>query len=97
MTLWHQSGDAPCRVSFRDGAWWLDLEIGTWSIEAGQSVSIEAIVSDEEKGVGSAISCEAAWKQNKGLNSYWHARLGPFKAGNNVEYSLKGTSAMDKL
>ena len=19
MTLWHQSGDAPCRVSFRDG------------------------------------------------------------------------------
>jgi hypothetical protein len=96
MTLWHQTGDAPCRVSFGDGAWWLDLEIGTWPREAGQAVSIEAIVSEEEKGVSSAISCEAIWKHNKGLNSYWHARLGPFKVGNNVEYSLKGRSADGK-
>ena len=66
MTLWHQTGDAPCRVSFGDGAWWLDLEIGTWPVEAGQSVSIEAIVSDEEKGVRSAIFCDAVWKHNKG-------------------------------
>jgi hypothetical protein len=51
MTLWHQTGDAPCRVRFGDGAWWLDLDIGTWPIEAGQSVSIEAIVSDaKERG-----------------------------------------------
>jgi hypothetical protein len=80
-------------VSFGDRAWWLHLEIGTWPVETGQSVSIEAIVSDEEKGVRSAIFCEAIWKHNKGLNSYWHARLGPFKAGDNVEYSVKGRSA----
>ena len=96
MTLWHQTGDAPCRVSFGDGAWWLDLEIGTWPVEAGQSVSIEAIVSNEEKGLRSAISCEAIWKHNKGLNSYWHARLGPFKAGDNIEYSLKAGSSDGK-
>jgi hypothetical protein len=29
----------------------------------------------------------------KDLNSYWHARLRPFKAGENVEYSLKRKSA----
>ncbi|MGA7904252.1 MAG: glycoside hydrolase family 57 protein, partial [Terrimicrobiaceae bacterium] len=96
MTLWHQTGDAPCRVRFEDGAWWLDLEIGTWPVEAGQSVSIEAIVSNEEKGLRSAISCEAIWKHNKGGNSYWNARLGPFKAGDDVEYSLKGRSADGK-
>jgi Glycosyl hydrolase family 57 len=90
MTLWHQTGDAPCRVSFGDGAWWLDLEIGTWPVEAGQSVSI---VSDEERGVRSARFCEAIWKHNKGLNGYWHARLGPLEAGDNVEYSLNGRSA----
>ena len=28
-----------------------------------------------------------------GGNSYWNARLGPFKAGDNVEYLLKGNSA----
>jgi alpha-amylase/alpha-mannosidase (GH57 family) len=41
MTLWHQTGDAPCRVSFGDGAWWLDLEIGIWPVEAGESVSTD--------------------------------------------------------
>ena len=96
MTLWHQTGDAPCCVSFEDGAWWLNLEIGTWPVESGQSLSIEAIVSDEEKGLHSAISCEAIWKRNKGLNSYWHARLGPFKGGSNVEYSLEGNAADGK-
>lgn len=93
MTLWHQTRDAPCRVSFGNGAWWLDLEIGTWPVEAGQSVSIEAIVSDGEEGVRSSILCEAIWRYNKGTNSYWHARLGPFTAGENIEYLLKGRSA----
>ena len=91
MTLWHQTGDAPCRVSFGDGAWWLDLEIGTLPVEAGQSVSIEAMVSDDEERVRPAIFCEARLEaNNKGGNSYWNARIGPFKAGDNVEYSLKG-------
>ena len=93
MTLWHQTGDAPCLVSFGDGAWWLDLKIGTWPVEAGQPVSVEAMVSDDEERVRPAILCGAVWKHNKGGNSYWNARLGPFKAGDNVEYSLKGKSA----
>ena len=93
MTLWHQTGEAPCRVSFGDGAWWLDLEIGTWPIEAGQSVSIEAIVSDAKERGRPTSFCDAIWKHNRGGNSYWSARLGPFKAGDNVEYSVKGKSA----
>ena len=93
MTLWHQTGDAPCRVRFGDGAWWLDLEIGTWPIEAGQSISIEAIVSHDEEGVRPPIFWDVIWKHNRGGNSYWNARLGPFKAGDNVEYLLKGMAA----
>ena len=96
MTLWHQTGDAPCYVSFVDGAWWLDLEIGTWPIEAGQSVSIEAIVSDAKERGRPTSFCDAIWKHNRGGNSYWSARLGPFKAGNNIEYSVKGRSAAGK-
>ena len=96
MTLWHQTGDAPCRASFEGGMWWLDLEIGTWPVEAGQSVSIEATVSDEGERVRPAISYQAIWTHNKGPNSHWHARLGPFKVGSNVEYSLEGSSADGK-
>jgi len=60
MTLWHHTRDAPCRVRFGDGAWWLDLEIGTWPIEAGQSVSIEAIVSNDDESVRPAIFWDVA-------------------------------------
>ena len=93
MTLWHQTRDGPCRVRFGDGAWWLDLEIGTWPIEAGQSVSIEAIVSHDGESVRPAIFWNVIWKHNRGGNSYWNARLGPFKTGDNVEYLVKGKSA----
>jgi hypothetical protein len=60
LTIWHQTNDARVSARLENGAWWLDLEIGTWPIESGQSVSAEAKVSGRS-GMGRSMLCEANW------------------------------------
>jgi hypothetical protein len=74
-----------------NGAWWLDLEIGTSPIESGKSVLAEAKVSGRS-GIHWSMLCKASWSHNSGVNSYWSAKLGPFVAGDSVDYSLSAQS-----
>lgn len=88
MNLWHQTEDASRRAHFENGAWWLDVTIGTWPVEAGQSVAVQC---------GLAPRREAAWRENRGPNSYWQARLGPFAAGDEIEYRVHGISRAGEI
>jgi len=97
MTAWHQTPDAPCRVAFQAGAWWLNLEIGTWPVEPGQSLSVEATVIRDEGDHSPTISFDAIWQHNEGANSYWWATLGPFHAGDVVEYSITARTPHTQL
>lgn len=85
MNLWHHTADAKRAISFEDGAWWLHVEIGTSPVIAGQSVWV---IYNVERADGSRVAAEtrALWAGNKGRNSYWQARLGPFSVGDQVEY-----------
>src|SRR5260370_39269109 len=96
MTLWHQTNDARASARLENGVWWLDLEIGTCPIEPGQSVSVEARVGGHA-GIGGSMLCQASWDYNSGVNSYWHAKLGPFGAGDCVEYSLSARLSQEKV
>ena len=95
MTIWHQTNDARASARLENRIWWLDLEIGTWPIASGQSVSAEAKVSGRS-GVERSMSCEASWDHNSEVNSYWSAKLGPFAAGDSVDYSLSAQSPRQK-
>ena len=95
LTIWHQTNDARASARLENGAWWLDLEIGTWPIESGQSVLAEAKVSGRSE-VDRSILRKASWSHNSGVNSYWSAKLGPFAAGDSVDYSLSAQSPRQK-
>lgn len=88
MKTWHQTLDADCHKEFQGGAWWLNLEIGSWPIEPGQSIVVMANAGRDDGTPSAPISFEAVWQHNRGANSYWWATLGPFRAGDTVEYSI---------
>jgi len=95
LTIWHQTNDARASARLENGAWWLDLEIGTWPIESGQSVLAEAKVSGRS-GVERSILCEANWDHNSAVNSYWSAKLGPFVAGDPVQGGVLGLAYLER-
>lgn len=88
MITWHQTPDADCHKEYQGGAWWLNLEIGTWPIEPGQSIVIVAKARPNDGVPSSPIAFEAVWQHNRGVNSYWWATLGPFRTGDIVEYLI---------
>lgn len=88
MKTWHQTPDADCHKEFQGGAWWLNLEIGSWPVEPGQTIVVVANASRNEGEPNPPISFEAVWQHNRGANGYWWATLGPFRAGDAVEYSI---------
>ncbi len=85
MNLWHQTPDAPVRSIWLDGKWWLEVVIGTWPIEAGQSVTVERVDHEPDESAASA-----EWQENRGSNSYWRARVGPYDAGQVARYRVQG-------
>ena len=96
MNIWHDTPDArrsPRRVSPSEE---VELTIGTWPIELGQSV-----VVTWEAFSGSAIRTEgtvvAQWHNNVGVNSYWTVRLGPFADGDRVTYTVRGSSITESV
>src|SRR5581483_10974295 len=90
MHIWHLTPDAP-RVPMRvhPGAP-VEVRIGTWPIEPGQSVSVSW--RRHRAGVEEHGRQHAAWQRNAGVNSYWSARLGPFEDGDTVRYVIEGHS-----
>lgn len=96
MNLWHDSADAPGRSVFAEGQWWLDVVIGTWPIAPGQSVNADYRVGNNGRVQLSGI-VGAGWTHNQDANSYWCARLGPFAAGDEVDYSIHGSSPAGRI
>lgn len=87
MNVWHLQPDTP-RTPLRPSAGeWVTLEIGTWPIESGQSVSVTYAVAP-----GDERRTDAVWRHNEGANSYWRAEIGPFASGDVVRYRIWGHS-----
>lgn len=88
MEIWHRHPDtprSPARVAPGDR---LSLRIGTWPIEADQTVEVEWHVV-RGNGTRDEGRSEARWAHNEGPNSYWLAELGPFARGERVEYVVR--------
>ena len=69
MTIWHLTADAPrtpWRVSPGER---VELWIGTWPVEPGQSVHVtwSCVSADGERAEGQV---DATWHHNSGANSY---------------------------
>ena len=96
MNLWHLTPDAP-RSPYRvsPGAI-VSLHIGTWPIEPGQAVWVTTRV-EHTGGTSEASRVEAAWQRNEGVNSYWHAVIGPFDKNDHVTYTVHGRSPVGEI
>jgi hypothetical protein len=94
MVIWHNTEDAPRTPAevFQNDK--VVLWIGSYPIELGQNVSVEVEVSNKDSEPNT-YSVEAEWRYNdySRNNSYWTAIIGPFKAGENVEYKIRGTGS----
>ncbi len=91
MDLWHLTPDAPRTPARVIPGEPVALHIGTWPIEAGQSVWV-TYRADHPNGAAVEARVEAVWQQNRGPNSYWRAEIGPFTAGEPVRYTVSGRS-----
>ena len=92
MNVWHLTADAPRtpeRVSPGD---WVAVDIGTWPVEPGQVVWVE-VETTHADGSQRRARVEAAWRHNRGENSYWRAELAPFARGDRVRYVVRARSA----
>ena len=91
MVIWHNTEDAPRTPAevFQNDK--VVLWIGSYPIELGQTVIVEVSVSNKNS-LEKHYNVEAEWRYNdySRNNSYWTAILGPFKAGEKVEYKIKG-------
>ncbi len=92
MVIWHNTEDAPRTPGevFQNDK--VVLWIGSYPIEPGQAISVEIGVSEQTTQTKN-YSVDAEWRYNdySRNNSYWAAIIGPFKAGEMVEYRIKGT------
>lgn len=96
MNLWHHSAETQARCVFADGDWWLEVALGTWPVAPGQSVNADYRVLKAGR-VQLSGSVGGAWTHNQDGNSYWRVRLGPFAAGEEVDYSINGRSASGRV
>jgi len=91
MVIWHNTEDAPRTPAevFQNDK--VVLWIGSYPIEIGQAISVEISVTDRNS-VLKHYDTEAEWRYNDygKNNSYWTAIIGPFRAGEKVEYRIKG-------
>ncbi len=92
MHLWHLTSDAPRSPRHPSAGEPVTLRLGTWPVEPGQEVRIEARVTPLD-GAARSIAVDASWIENQDANSYWSATLDPFADGDRVEYEPFGGSA----
>lgn len=87
MNLWHLTLDAPRHPERPCLGQAVDLWIGTWPIEPDQTVHVACHVLGLD-GRHEAHEVEASWEHNRGPNSYWCARVGPFVDGDGTTGSV---------
>lgn len=90
MKIWHRTPDARCRITREAAEWWLNLEIGSWPIAAGQTIYGEVRYQSKKNSHIECAEFHPVWQHNQGANSYWRVALGPFQVGDTVEYSIYG-------
>jgi alpha-amylase/alpha-mannosidase (GH57 family) len=89
MLIWHLTPDAPREPTRVAPGERVQIRIGTYPIEPGQSVRVRSTVRDTA-GLETSQSVAASWVANRGPNSYWRAELGPFNRGDSVSYTIEG-------
>lgn len=91
MNIWHDTEDAPRTPRRVSPAQQVEVTVGTWPIERGQSVwaTWDAASLDGTRTEGTAA---AQWRRNTDVNSYWTLPLGPFADGDHVTYTVHGSS-----
>lgn len=89
MILWHLSTDAPRQPHRVSSGEIVTLHIGSWPVEAGQSVWVEYSIIRQD-GSQDADRIDALWQRNSDTNSYWQVSFGPFVEGDVVAYSVRG-------
>lgn len=89
MQLWHLTPDTPRTPRHLSAGEQALLRIGTYPIEAEQTVWVEVQVFSTA-GEQRHEWVEAYWRQNDGNNSYWEAVVGPFAEADRVSYSVYG-------
>lgn len=91
MNIWHNTEDAPRTPHQVSPAQSVEVVVGTWPIAPDQAVWVtwQAISLQGDRAEGTA---QAEWQRNIDANSYWIAHLGPFADGDNVTYTVHGTS-----
>lgn len=92
MVIWHNTEDAPrtpVEVSPNDK---VVIWIGSYPIELGQQVVVEMKISaSSSKEEDQTVHAEWRYNDYGKNNSYWAAIVGPFSAGQKVEYRIVGT------
>lgn len=92
MHVWHLEQDTPRRPERVGSGEPVVACVGTWPIEAGQSVWATFRVK-ERTGRRWQDTRKGRWVRNDGPNSYWEIDLGRFERGDVVEYTVFGEDA----
>lgn len=92
MHIWHDTVDAPRTPRRMSPGRQVDVTVGTWPIAPGQAVWMtwDAVSLDGNRTEGRTV---ARWRRNTDVNSYWTARLGPFVEGDQIHYTVHGSSS----
>ncbi len=96
MNVWHLTSDASRVPESPSPGRAVEIWIGTWPIEEGQSVWVEYKVTRPD-GATSDHRIEARWRHNAGANSYWLALLPGFADGEAVRYAVHGRWAAGRV
>jgi len=96
MNIWHLTTDAPRQPHRVSPGESVNLRIGTWPIEPGQSAWITYQVERADQAIVRSQT-DAVWQRNEGVNSYWSAEIGPFAKGDRVTYSVHGRSPQGEV
>ncbi|MCX6133434.1 MAG: hypothetical protein NTU47_06425 [Ignavibacteriales bacterium] len=96
MVIWHNTVDASRIPEYVAGGQEVELWIGTYPIEGGQSVWLEITLYTVD---GRELFCKmpAQWHSNSEQrgNSYWVINLGSFDPGDRIEYRVYGSKGED--
>ena len=91
MVIWHNTADASRIPETVNEGQEVELWIGTYPIEFGQSVWVEMKLRRAD-GREMSASQPALWHSNNEQrnNSYWLVQIGVFEQGDHLEYAVKG-------
>ena len=89
MRIWHLTPETPRTPPHLSAGEQATLRIGTYPIEAGQTVWVEVQVFSAT-GKERHERVEAHWQRNEESNSYWEAVIGPFADADRVLYGVHG-------